>query len=137
MNGFKVGELTRASDGALSFRYDSAWLKPDAARPLSRSMPLGTKAYHTEAYNYFDNLLPDNPRIRERIQGRFDAATGHPYDLLAAIGHDCVGERQWERQDTHHYSWRYPTSYSPARPVTAKHRSAPFRREKSHSSSSV
>ncbi|MES9855690.1 MAG: type II toxin-antitoxin system HipA family toxin [Sedimenticola sp.] len=99
MNGLKVGELTHASDGALSFRYDSAWLKPDAARPLSRSMPLGTKTYHTEAYNYFDNLLPDNPRIRERIQGRFDAVTSHPYDLLAAIGHDCVGAVQLVHPD--------------------------------------
>ncbi|MES9901245.1 MAG: type II toxin-antitoxin system HipA family toxin [Sedimenticola sp.] len=94
MNGIKVGDLTRSTSGALAFCYDGTWLDTPAARPISRSMPLSRKAYATEAYNYFDNLLPDNPLIRERIQGRFHTDTNHPYDLLAAIGQDCVGAIQ-------------------------------------------
>ncbi|MCP3662980.1 MAG: type II toxin-antitoxin system HipA family toxin [Gammaproteobacteria bacterium] len=107
MNGHKVGNLKRSASGALTFRYDETWLSTPAARPISRSMPLSNKAYAKEAYNFFDNLLPDSPRIRERIQGRFHADTNHPYDLLAAIGQDCVGAVQLspldiEPKDIHH-----------------------------------
>jgi len=107
MNGRKVGNLKRSASGALTFGYDEAWLGTPAARPISRSMPLSSKAYGREAYNFFENLLPDNPRIRERIQGRFHTDTNHPYDLLAAIGQDCIGAVQLspldvEPKDIHH-----------------------------------
>src|SRR5690606_6169888 len=42
----------------------------------------------------FDNLLPDNPQIRGRIQAKFQVATNQPFDLLASIGRDCVGAIQ-------------------------------------------
>ena len=45
-------------------------------------------------YNFFDNLLPDNAQIRARIQAKFHAPTGQPFDLLASIGKDCVGAIQ-------------------------------------------
>ena len=40
------------------------------------------------------NLLPDNEQIRARIQARFRIATDQPFDLLSAIGNDCVGAIQ-------------------------------------------
>ncbi len=45
-------------------------------------------------YNFFDNLLPDNPQIRARIQAKFQVPTDQPFDLLASIGRDCVGAIQ-------------------------------------------
>jgi serine/threonine-protein kinase HipA len=45
-------------------------------------------------YNYFDNLLPDNLEIRQRIIARYRANSSMPFDLLSAIGRDCVGALQ-------------------------------------------
>ena len=95
MNGIHVGELTKSASGALAFAYRPEWIGTDGARPISLSMPLQQSAYTGEnAYNYFDNLLPDNKLIRDRIQARFKVPTSHPFDLLAAIGLDCVGAVQ-------------------------------------------
>jgi len=95
MNGFHVGTLTKRSTGALEFAYTPDWLETTGARPISLSMPLQHRPYTGEiVYNYFDNLLPDNNQIRDRIQARFKASTSHPFDLLAAIGMDCVGAVQ-------------------------------------------
>lgn len=95
MNGFHIGTLTKRSTGALEFIYTPDWLETPGARPVSLSMPLQHRPYRGEiVYNYFDNLLPDNNPIRNRIQARFKADTSHPFDLLAAIGMDCVGAVQ-------------------------------------------
>jgi len=95
MNGFHVGVLKKSGTGALEFSYASVWLNTAASRPISLSMPLQHRPYSGEmVYNYFDNLLPDSNQIRDRIQARFKASTSHPFDLLAAIGMDCVGAVQ-------------------------------------------
>lgn len=95
LNGIEVGLLSLARSGALSFRYFSAWLQRPGARAISLSLPLAQSSYHGErVYNFFDNLLPDSEAIRARMQARFQLATGHPFDFLAAIGRDCVGAIQ-------------------------------------------
>jgi len=95
MNGIHVGSLVKSASGGLEFTYTPEWLATDGARPISLSMLLQHRAYSGEiVYNYFDNLLPDNNKIRDRIQARFKASTSHPFDLLAAIGMDCVGAVQ-------------------------------------------
>ena len=100
MNGFHVGDLAKNKSGALSFTYISEWLETSGARPVSLSLPLQHKTYSGNVvYNYFDNLLPDNKQIRDRIQARFKVSTSHPFDLLAAIGLDCVGAVQIIPQD--------------------------------------
>jgi serine/threonine-protein kinase HipA len=43
---------------------------------------------------YFENLLPDSDSIRRRVQERFRTASRQPFDLLTAIGRDCVGAVQ-------------------------------------------
>ncbi|MCA1773970.1 MAG: HipA N-terminal domain-containing protein, partial [Halomonas sp.] len=100
MNGIHVGSLTKSAAGALAFSYMPEWLATEGARPVSLSMPLRHQAYVGEiAYNFFDNLLPDNKQIRDRIQARFKVRTSHPFDLLAAIGMDCVGAVQIVPED--------------------------------------
>jgi len=95
MNGLLVGTLTKHSHGGLSFAYDHSWLQQIGARPISLSLPLSQLAYEGDVvYNFFDNLLPDNPQIRARIQAKFRISTNQPFDLLASIGKDCVGAIQ-------------------------------------------
>jgi len=95
MNGLRVGALTKDVAGALAFGYAPEWLATPGARPVSLSMPLRHQPYRGEVvYNFFDNLLPDNQQIRNRIQTRFKAPSSHPFDLLAAIGMDCAGAIQ-------------------------------------------
>jgi serine/threonine-protein kinase HipA len=95
MNGSLVGFLHKLPSGALTFQYAKEWLEISQARPISLSLPLRTLAYEgAQVYNFFDNLLPDNERIRARIQAKFKVSSSHPFDLLSAIGADCVGAIQ-------------------------------------------
>ena len=95
MNGYLVGEFTKSATGAHSFKYEHSWLELSGSRPISLSMPLGIDTYKgDEVYNFFDNLLPDNIEIRNRIVARHDALSTQPFDLLAKIGQDSVGALQ-------------------------------------------
>ena len=96
MNGQHVGVWELAA-GEHRFRYDDAWLQSPAARVLSLSMPFTPgNALHRGAVvqNYFDNLLPDNDAIRQRLRDKFSARSVDAFDLLQAIGRDCVGAIQ-------------------------------------------
>jgi len=97
MNGELTGHWTLpAGNGAMEFAYSPKWLESPSARAISLSMPLtptgGT--YREPVGPYFDNLLPDNRAIRERIQRRFHTDSVEPFDLLSEIGRDCVGAIQ-------------------------------------------
>lgn len=95
MNGYLVGDLIRSSTGAHQFTYNSHWLETSGARPISLSMPLRHQEYRgDEVYNFFDNLLPDNIEIRNRIVSRYQADSNQPFDLLSKIGQDSVGALQ-------------------------------------------
>lgn len=95
LNGVKIGLLKKERSGALSFRYESSWLQTGGARPLSLSLPLDNKVYEGEkVLNFFDNLLPDSEAIKSRLQATFKVSSSHPFDLLAAIGRDCIGAIQ-------------------------------------------
>ena len=44
--------------------------------------------------HFFDNLLPDSDAIRHRLATRFQTASTDAFDLLQAVGRDCVGAVQ-------------------------------------------
>lgn len=95
MNARRVGTLIRQTSGQLKFIYHPSWLIWENARPISLSMPLREMHYEGAlVHNFFENLLPDNLLIRERIQARFGAQTNTAFDLLSHIGADCVGALQ-------------------------------------------
>jgi serine/threonine-protein kinase HipA len=101
MNGELVGEWRRPTGGGQEFIYAESWLASPAARPISLSMPLrpSQEPYRTGVEAFFDNLLPDNRQIRERIQRRFHTGSIGAFDLLEEIGRDCVGALQLLPED--------------------------------------
>lgn len=95
MNNLLVGQLNKLDNGALTFSYHDTWLASPYARSLSLSLPLSRKTYSGDVlYNFLDNLLPDNNQIRVKMQKRFRTSTMTPFDLLSAVGRDCIGAIQ-------------------------------------------
>lgn len=98
-NGQRLGTWSLSTRARMEFKYDETWLDAEQASPLSLSLPLPLPGHNT-AYAgkavdaYFDNLLPESEAIRRRIQERFHTASRNSFDLLAAIGRDCVGAIQ-------------------------------------------
>ncbi|EJD6500017.1 type II toxin-antitoxin system HipA family toxin [Providencia rettgeri] len=95
MNGYRVGSFIKRTSGAHQFQYDESWVKQPGSRPISLSMPLRQQCYRgDEAYNFFDNLLPDSQEVRNRVVARYQADSTQPFDLLSYIGSDSVGALQ-------------------------------------------
>lgn len=96
MNGLRVGTWTQTR-GVDTLHYDPAWVESTVGRALSLSLPFtpGNVAHRGEVVaNFFDNLLPDSDSIRSRIRSKFATASTEAFDLLTAIGRDCVGAVQ-------------------------------------------
>ena len=107
MNGELVGAWTTLRSGTPIFRYSQEWTESPQARALSLSLPLtANREVRGPAVDYyFDNLLPDNPNIRSRIRERFRLRSTQPFDLLEAIGRDCVGAVQLLPSDREPVGW--------------------------------
>jgi serine/threonine-protein kinase HipA len=96
LNARLVGQLRRETSGAVDFEYDPSWLAWGNAIPVSVSLPLREDRYIGDpVLAVFDNLLPDNDDIRRRVAERSQAGGADAYNLLAAIGRDCVGALQF------------------------------------------
>lgn len=95
MNGQHVGTWT-ATRASHAFRYAPSWLDSTRRRSLSQSIPISSslETKGDVVRNYFDNLLPDNAAIRHRLKTRFHTRSAGTFDLLEAIGRDCVGAVQ-------------------------------------------
>lgn len=97
MNGEPVGTWSVSPRGGHAFAYVAAWLASPNRRPLSLSLPLRRE---TDPFRgplveaWFDNLLPDSRAIRARIARRHGVNAGQAFQLLEAIGRDCVGAVQ-------------------------------------------
>jgi serine/threonine-protein kinase HipA len=96
MNGRYVGAWQQVRGGRDRFSYDKGWITDPQGRALSLSLPMTSDAAITSdaVGYYFDNLLPDSQGIRDRIQARFGTRSASTFDLLEAIGRDCVGAVQ-------------------------------------------
>ena len=97
VNGSCAGEWRIPTRGDMEFQYEREWTESEEGRPLSLSLPLSLdnapiKGKPVEYY--FDNLLPDSDPIRQRLQRQFRTTSRSSFDLLAAIGRDCVGAVQ-------------------------------------------
>src|SRR5437588_10723618 len=96
-NGVRVATWIAHDRGAHALQYDSAWPESPARRPLSLSLaftPGNVPHRGATVANFFDNLLPDSDAIRSRIRSQFGTESTGTFDLLTAIGRDCVGAVQ-------------------------------------------
>ncbi|SAK61557.1 toxin HipA [Caballeronia temeraria] len=96
-NDQRVATWSLPARGSAELVYDPDWIRSDEARPLSLSLPIrldGAPLKGDAVLNYFDNLLPDSEPIRRRIAQRFQTGSADAFDLLRAIGRDCVGAVQ-------------------------------------------
>lgn len=96
LNGVPVGQWNNAGNEP-AFTYFDEWLVHEQGRPISLPMPFRPdNAPFTGdlVTNYFDNLLPDSEAIRRRLAQRHQTGGIAPFELLLAIGRDCVGAAQ-------------------------------------------
>lgn len=96
-NGDYVGRWTVKANGDSELEYDAAWQSSKLGRPISLSLPFNIRnepLKGASVSNYFEGLLPDSDVIRKRVATRFKTGSLEPFDLLAAIGRDCVGALQ-------------------------------------------
>lgn len=99
-NGRLVGEIRRDTRGRLSFEYDTAWRRDDAAYPLSLSMPLTAAEHgHDRIEPWLWGLLPDNESVLARWARRFQVSARSAFSLLRATGEDCPGAVQFARPE--------------------------------------
>ena len=100
VNGRKLGQLRREPSGAIEFGYDPDWLAWSSAFPASLSLPLREDPFiGAPVIAVFDNLLPDNDALRQRIAAQTGAPGIDAYSLLSRIGRDCVGAMQFLAPD--------------------------------------
>ena len=97
MNGKRVGVWTPPASGSSAFQYDTDWFEAPERRVLSLSLPFtpGNVPHAGKVVaNFFDNLLPDSDTIRNRLKARYGTPTKETFDLLTAVGRECVGAVQ-------------------------------------------
>jgi serine/threonine-protein kinase HipA len=96
-NGDYVGRWTVNANGDSELAYDAGWRHSKLGRPISLSLPFNMRdepLKGANVSNYFEGLLPDSDIIRKRVATRFKTGSLDPFDLLAAVGRDCVGALQ-------------------------------------------
>jgi serine/threonine-protein kinase HipA len=96
-NGERVGRWTITARGDMELQYDPAWRVSPVGRPLSLSLPFNFNNAPLKGdpvANYFEGLLPDSDAIRRRVAARFKTGSTAAFELLSAIGRDCVGALQ-------------------------------------------
>ena len=102
LNNRLVGRLFKESSGAIKFRYDETWLGWTLAFPVSLSLPLRDDDYRgARVAAFFENLLPDSEALRRRVAEQVAAHGTDAYNLLSAIGRDCIGALQFVSEDNH------------------------------------
>ena len=83
--GAHIGTLSQV-DGRLSFAY-----APNAATPLSQSLPLRSEPFDDRATRpFFAGLLPEGGK-RKQIAKTLQVSTQNDYALLDSLGGECAG----------------------------------------------
>jgi len=103
INGVHAADWRVPARGDVELQYQQTWVEAPDGRALSLSLPFtldNAPIKGNKVRCYFDNLLPDSEPIRQRIQSRYHTKSRDPFELLAAIGRDCVGAVQLLPQGT-------------------------------------
>lgn len=95
LDGTPVGTVAQSSQGALSFSYDSEYLRQTDPTPLSLSLPLLINRHRDKAIrSYLEGLLPDSEGARQRWGREYNVSPNNPFSLLAHVGRDAAGAVQ-------------------------------------------
>ena len=97
INGIHAADWRVPARGDVELQYRRPWVDTPEGRALSLSLPFTLDNAPIKGNNvrsYFDNLLPDSEPMRQRIQSRYRTKSREPFELLAAVGRDCVGAVQ-------------------------------------------
>lgn len=96
MNGELVGWWSRSRAGTHTLTYAPEWQRSPRRRSLSLSLPMTSHGVlrGPAVESYFDNLLPDDSNLRERLRRRYGLKSASAMDLLSQVGRDCVGAVQ-------------------------------------------
>jgi serine/threonine-protein kinase HipA len=96
LHNSEVGLLLKDPSGAISFKYNGAWLAMENAVPVSLSLPLREDPFRgAPVQAVFENLLPDSENLRRAVAEKVGAQGIDAYSLLSQIGRDCVGALQF------------------------------------------
>ena len=96
-NGDYVGRWTVNPNRNSELQYEDAWRSSARGRPISLSLPFNMRnepLKGASVSHYFEGLLPDSDSIRKRVAARFKTGSVEAFDLLTAVGRDCVGALQ-------------------------------------------
>ena len=79
-NGHHVGVISEDDEERISFAYDA-----NEGLPISLSLPR-TGGWRDQApRNFLDNLLPDNPNVRQAMREHLNASSAGVFDLLDRV----------------------------------------------------
>lgn len=104
VNGIKVGYWRRLASGEQELVYCEEWKNSLFRRPLSLSLPIpldNRPIKGPSVVNFFENLLPENETLRNRLARHFNVPIDDTFELMGALGRDCVGAIQILKEDEH------------------------------------
>lgn len=84
-NGQHIGVFSEDDNGTISFSYDTAATN----LPISLSLPRSGDWTDAAPRNFLDNLLPDNPNVRQAMRVHLRAPSDDIFDLLDRV--DATG----------------------------------------------
>lgn len=100
LQGYQLGHYKKNPDGSTSFRYNKEWIAAGGFA-ISQSLPLVDVDYKGDIPRaYFENLLPDMEEVRKSIAAKIKAKSSEHFDLLYAIGNDCIGALRFIPKDS-------------------------------------
>lgn len=109
--GYHVATLRRRGIEDYVLDYDEEWAAADEAVPLSLSLPLRQRRHSGRVVAHFiDNLLPDNPEVRQRWATDVGLDSIEPYALLRAYGQDVAGAASFRAADAPEHATRRPVT---------------------------
>lgn len=98
LRGQIVGDWSRNRMGQYTFTYRQDY-RGTGRIPLSPALPISdTRFGHQAISAYVEGLLPENPNVRTAWAAELNT-TESAFDLLAAMGKDCIGAVQFAHDD--------------------------------------
>lgn len=126
LRGEAVADWTRNRLGQYSFTYREAY-RSTGRTPLSPALPISdTRFGHQAVAAYVEGLLPESAAVRTAWATELQTSDT-AFDLLAAMGRDCVGAVQFAPEDALDELHQRKTDYRPTTPDKIGERLAALR----------